>query len=111
LLVVEGEEELAAAQSSLPAVACRIIVSCPILFAAFPVRKAPETLLICLMCLPAPDGCNETRLRPYARSSGRVFCPAVHDHRLSLDLSLEPGLPGLWSNERCQLKSDGPQQV
>ena len=83
MLVLEGEEELAAAQSSRPAVACRIIVSCPILFAAFPVRKAPERPLICLMCLPALYGLlldTASPLRPLKRT--QFYCPAAQDHRL-----------------------------
>jgi len=68
--------------------------------------------LICLMCLLAfagPEQDTASPLRPLRRT--QFYCPAALNHRLSIDLSLEPGLPGLWSNERCQLKFDGPQQL
>ncbi len=53
LLEMVGEGELAAAQSSRPAVACRIIVSSPIVLP--PDRPAkPEKPLICLLCPSGP---------------------------------------------------------
>ena len=69
MLEVEGEVELAAAQSSLPAVACRIIVSSPI---SLPSQSAKPGMLPDLsMCLRGPEGPRKdtaSPLRPLAQT-------------------------------------------
>ena len=89
-----GREEggLADAQSSLPAVTCRIIVECPISCSIRPARKA-RTVFICPVCR-AGTCCPLPRLRHCARlKRAHLSCP-VERHRLQTLSCREPGPPG-----------------
>jgi len=99
---MEGEGELALAQSSRPAVACRIIVSSPMCFClgrpAMPARP-----LICLCVLPAPGGpvLADTASPLHPLKQAHFPCPATLWVAVSLlTFHLNPACPG-----RCRMNA------